>query len=222
MKRGKRPLTRKGRALRWLVLVVGLVMLVHLAAESRLLPSWVRTIAEDEYAAGHTEQVASLGTLSGRWGERSYLSAGEEALLFYSADFDPWRLGWSLDSSTSLDLTEEKALHVSAYCRLTGFEEPPHVFTYRLTCFGRVEAPEAETFVLRGRDYPGDGSPPEDVPGEELARFGRESCYHRDGHTYFAYTYEAARRDEPRQLLWLEVYDAGGELLCLGDTGYLL
>lgn len=215
MNRGKRSLTRKGRALRRLALAVGLVMLVHLAAESRLLPSWVRTMAEDEYATGPTWQVASLGAWEG---QQVYLSAGERALLLYRASFAPWRLGWTLAGSQVLDLTEEKALHVQLYTLIT-FLEPPHTVTYRRCCFGRVEAPAAETFVLKSYvvQFLGQEMEPHAVEGtgEEMARFGRESCYYREGRTYFAYSFEEVRDHEgPGRGIWLEVYDTEGNLLC--------
>jgi len=214
MNRGKRPLTRKGRALRWLGLAVGLVLLVHLAAESRLLPSWVKGIAEDEYATGPTRQVASLGDWKG---QQVYLSAGERALLLYRADFEPWRLGWTLAGSQALDMTEDSALHVQLYSLMTDLE-PPHIITYRRYCFGRVDAPAAETFVLKSyvvqfleemEPHAVEGT------GEEMARFGRECCHYRDGRTYFAYSFEEVRDYEgPGRGIWLEVYDTEGKLLC--------
>lgn len=219
MNRGKRPLTRKGRALRRLALAVGLVMLVHLAAESRLLPSWVKGIAEDKYATGPTRQVASLGAWEG---QQVYLSAGEEAMLLYRASFAPWRLGWTLAEAQVLDLTEDKALHVQFYSIVTDVEllhEPPHTVTYRRCCFGRVETPAAGTFVLKSYvvQFLGQEMEPHAVEGtgEEMARFGRESCYYREGRTYFAYSFEEVRDHEgPGRGIWLEVYDTEGKLLC--------
>lgn len=218
----KRPLTRKGRALRRLGLAVGLVMLVHLAAGSRLLPRWVRTMAEDEYATGPTRQVAVLQDWQGQWGERegrAYLSAGEKAMLLYRASFEPWRLGWTLAGAQVLDLTGDTPLHVQFYSLIADVELPRTV-TYRRCYFGQVETPAAGTFVLKSYvvQFLEEMEPHavEDT-GEEVARFGRECCYYRDGRTYFAYSYEEVRDDQehgPGRGIWLEVYDTEGKLLC--------
>jgi len=209
-------------------LAVGLVLLVHLAAESRLLPSWVKGIAEDEYATGPTRLVASLGDCEGRLvdGEGPvYLSAGERALLLYRADFEPWRLGWTLRGSQVLDLTEDSTLHVQSYSRLVDLTVP-FTIKYQRCCFGQVEAPTAETFVLKSYVVQFMEGEPEphtvEGTGEEMARFGRECCYYRDGRTYFAYSFEEVRDDRgPGRGIWLEVYDKTGKLLCREWAGYL-
>lgn len=229
MKRRKRTVTRKGRALWLLALTVVLVLLVHLTAESRLLPSWVKGIAEDEYATGPTRMVAALGTMDGsaigdETRYRCYFSAGENVVLFYHTCFSPRRLGWVLTGKEVVSLTEEKTVHCGAHITLLRMAEGRR--TDWRCYFGRVDDPAAETFVLNSyvvQSFPGEPEPRIEADTvQEMARFGTEECFYRDGCTYFAHTFEWTKDNEgPGRIVRLEVYGADGELLGWDWAGHV-
>lgn len=220
--RGKRRVqSRRGRALRSLGLALALYLCFQWVAGYRLLPWWVRGMAQDENGLEETRLVAGLGggLLEGRY--QFYLSAGEERVLFFSARHIPllgWRLAWAAPASRKGQRGE--TLIPGAFTlrnEETGGQE--------IWVFGEVTGREVAEVVLYGTATNLNWSPPdlgeltpeewERLEPRELARLGGKDWIWSQNRRFFAWNSILATQGGRRSWEWLyaECYDASGALI---------
>lgn len=228
MRRKKRD--RRGRALRSLALGLALYLCFQWAAGYRLLPRWVRGLAQDEYGAGRTRLVSGLGGGStDRKRNRFYLAAGEETVLFFAARHTPL-LGWGLAGDTAVGRRQR------GYETLTvgGFTlEREETHDQECWVFGEVTDREVAEVVLYGAALP-EGWGPENLEyvteeewgqlePRELARLGPGDWILWENRRFFAWNSLFAVGGA-RSWWWtyIESYDAAGtrlERIYVGNWG---
>lgn len=221
MRRKKRD--RRGRALRSLALALGLYLCFQWAAGYRLLPQWVRGLAQDDYGAGRTHLAVDLGAgITDRKRNRFYLAAGEETVLFFAARHTPL-LGWGLAGDAAVGRRQRGA----GYETLTvgGFTlEREETHDQECWVFGEVTDRKVAEVVLYGAALP-EGWGPEDLgyvseedwsrlKPMELVRLGPGDWLRSQGRCFFVWNHLLAVGGA-RSWWWtyIESYDAAGTLL---------
>lgn len=221
MRRKKRD--RRGKALRSLGLALALYMCFQWAAGYRLLPRWVRGLAQDEWGLGRTQLAASLGRGGLDSRSRFYLASGEGTVLFFAARRTPL-LGWSLEGSTSVSRgsgQRTETLMAGGYTlerEETGEQE--------IWVFGEIRAREVAEIAVYGTATPENWAPVdlleptqeewEQLEPRELARLGAEDWRWSQNRKFFAWnSMYTDGWEKPRNWWWtyIESYDAAGALL---------
>lgn len=217
-----RVYSRRGKALRSLGLALALYLCFQWAAGYRLLPRWVRRLAQDEYGIGKTRLVVSLGRglLDGR--SRFYLAGGEETVLFFAARYTPL-LGWGLEGSVPTGRMRQRCETMMA----GGFTlEREETGEQEVWIFGEAVSREAAEIVVCGTAEPENWGPAdleaptqeewERLEPRELARFGRGDWIFWENRRFFAWnSLYTDGWEEPHNWWWtyIESYDAAGTLL---------
>ena len=108
----KKQRSRKGKALRWLLILAVTVAAMHFLNLYNFTPAAALRDRERELGCGPTQEISRRGS---RPGPDLVLSGREDCLLVTEQIWDPL-MGWRIDNSKLLHRDPEKPIQLEAHC----------------------------------------------------------------------------------------------------------